>query len=110
MITVQEQRQPSFSVRIYIAGNLADAERICRQFCYDVGHCVTVSPTEYIYTGGQESGVIVGLINYPRFPKTPEQLMHDARILGVRLMDGLSQHSFGIEAPDETIWISRRPA
>lgn len=31
------------------------------------GLCVTVTPTTFIFTGGEESGAAVGLINYPRF-------------------------------------------
>lgn len=31
--------------------------------------CVTVTATEYAYPGGGENGVIIGLINYPRFPR-----------------------------------------
>lgn len=103
------ERQPSFSVRIAIAGDYQDATRICRQFCLDVGYCVTVEKAEYVYTGGQESGVIIGLINYPRFPKTPAEIVEVAEALGMRLMEGLCQHSFSVVTPVETIWFSRRP-
>lgn len=103
------ERQPSFSVRICIAGDFNDAQRICRQFCFDVGYCVTVERAEYIYTGGQEAGVTVGLINYPRFPRSPEQIVDVAEQLGLKLMEGLFQHSFSIVTPVETIWYSRRP-
>lgn len=103
------ERAPSFSVRICIAGNCDDAARICREFCFGVGYCVTVERAEYIYTGGQESGVVVGLINYPRFPATPEQITEKAEQLGMKLMEGLFQQSFSIVTPTDTIWFSRRP-
>lgn len=110
MKTIQSQRAESFPVRIYIAGDRRDATRICREFCFEVGYCVTVQSADYVYTGGQESGVIIGLINYPRFPQTPEQIVEAATTLGNRLMEGLTQHSFSIETPVETIWFSRRAA
>jgi len=103
------ERAPSFSVQICMAGNYDDAQRICRQFCFEVGYCVTVTRTEYVYTGGQESGFIVGLINYPRFPKAPSEITDTAEQLGMRLMEGLCQQSFCIVTPADTIWFSRRP-
>lgn len=110
MTNMTIQKASSFSVRIYIAGDRHDAERICREFCFEVGHCVTVQDAQYIYTGGQEAGVVVGLINYPRYPKDATQIQSDAEALGRRLMEGLSQHSFSVETPTETIWFSRRTA
>lgn len=100
---------PSFSVRICIAGNRADAARICREYCLEIGFCVTLEDAEYIYTGGQESGVVIGLINYPRFPATREEIEGKAIDLGIRLMEGMCQHSFSIVTPLNTFWYSRRP-
>lgn len=99
----------SFYANIYIAGDPSDAQRICRQFCNDVGLCVTVTPTTYIYTGGAEAGVIVGCINYPRFPDDNDAILGKAFDLAHRLMSGLFQHSFSIETPDKTHWVSVRP-
>lgn len=99
---------PSFCVRICIAGNRVDAARICREHCLAAGLCVTLENCDYIYTGGAESGVVVGLINYPRFPSTPEQITAAACVLGTSLMLGLSQQSFCVVTPTETIWHSRR--
>lgn len=58
----------SYPVSIFMAGDYNAAREICRAYCDEVGYCVTVTPTSYVYTGGEESGFIVGLINYPRFP------------------------------------------
>lgn len=94
--------------RIYIAGPVQEVERICRDFCLDVGLCVTVTPTSYIYTGGQEAGVVVGLINYPRFPSSSAEIDAKAEALGIRLLIGLAQLSFSVETPQRTRWFSRR--
>lgn len=94
---------------IFIAGDLAKAKQICREFCFEIGLCVTVAPVDYIYTGGEESGVRVGLINYPRFPVDKLELENKAYQLAQKLMFGLCQHSFSIVGPEKTEWFSRRP-
>lgn len=94
---------------IFVAGDLAQAKQVCGEYCYEVGLCVTVEPVEFIYTGGKESGVRVGLINYPRFPTTEEALREKASVLASFLMRRLSQHSYSIVGPRETEWFSRRP-
>lgn len=101
---------PSCPVSIFIAGDAARATRICRDHCDEVGQCVTVTPTTYVYTGGEEAGVIVGLINYPRFPSEPHEIWHKAETLALLLRDGLGQESFTIQAPDKTVWFSWRAA
>jgi hypothetical protein len=99
----------SYSISIFIAGDVQSAETICRAYCNEVGLCVTVTPTNYIYTGGSQSGVIVGLINYPRFPATPDEIWAKAEALGRRLLAGLYQESFTIQSPDKTVWFDGRP-
>lgn len=97
----------TYTADIYVAGPQAEAEGICRRFCLE-GLCVTVAPVEFIYTGGQERGVRVGLINYPRFPSTPEAIFAKAERLAEELIEGMHQHSASIVASDRTVWLSRR--
>lgn len=94
---------------IFMAGDLAQARQVCREYCFAVGLCVTVEPLAFIYTGGEEAGFRVGLINYPRFPATEELLRQRAVDLADRLMKQLCQHSYSIVGPRETEWFSRRP-
>lgn len=98
----------SYPVSIFMAGWLGDAYRVCRDYCDEVGLCVTVAATEYIYTGGSESGFVVGLINYPRFPADPEAIWQRAEELASILRERLGQESYTIQAPDKTVWISHR--
>lgn len=100
---------PTIRFDIYIAGDLAQAKQVCREYCFEVGLCVTVEPVTYIYTGGQEDGVRVGIINYPRFPKDEFGLRLLAGNLADLLMERLSQHSYSVVGPSETEWVSRRP-
>lgn len=98
----------SFTVRIWIAGNLERAEEICREYC-EQGMCVSITPMNYIYTGGEETGCVVTFINYPRFPRDPEDLLVHAENLAERLRIGLHQQSFSIEDPNRTRFFSVRP-
>ncbi len=107
------EKCPSYPVSIFIAvpsdpDTHEAVETVCRSFCDAVGLCVSVTRTEYIYTNGQESGVVVGLINYPRFPSLPEQIVEKAKALTLLLISTLNQTSASIQTPDETIWFSFR--
>lgn len=104
---IKEQSSPSCDVVIYVAGDYDDARRICRGWC-ERGACVSVQRVAYIYTGGEEVGVAVRFINYPRFPVEPAELMRKARELAETLIHGLHQSSASIVGPKETIWLSRR--
>lgn len=99
---------PTYTVQICMAGDTSHAKEICRAYCYAIGLCVTVEPTTYIYTGGEEQGFRIGLINYPRFPSEPEQIWKRARDLADQLTIALAQHSYLLIAPDKTLWYSRR--
>lgn len=100
---------PTIRFDIFMAGDIATAKAICRQYCFDVGLCVHVEPVDYIYTGGEEAGFKVGLINYPRFPTTSEALRTTAQTLAHLLMEGLCQHSYSIVGDDQSEWFSRKP-
>lgn len=99
---------PTIKFDIFMAGDIAQAKQVCREYCFKVGLCVTVEPVEYIYTGGQETGFRVGLINYPRFPATEELLLETATGLAHFLLARLCQHSFSIVGPRETLWFTCR--
>lgn len=95
---------------IFIAGRASDIEDQCRTYADEVGFCVTATPTTYIYRGGEEEGYIVGLINYPRFTKPPEEIWAHAEALAERLRVEAGQESYTIQAPDKTVWFSWREA
>lgn len=103
-----EARAETIRFDIFLAGDIAHAKRVCREYCFEVGLCVTVEPVDYIYTGGEETGVRVGLINYPRFPATEAELFEKAKKLAGRLLGHLCQHSYSIVGPRETVWFTRR--
>jgi hypothetical protein len=100
---------PTIRFDIFMAGDLSAAREVCREYCFAVGLCVTVEPVSYIYTGGEEAGFRIGLINYPRFPTDEAALSARANELAHMLMVRLCQHSFSIAGPKETVWFTRRP-
>lgn len=91
-MNVEVKSTPAEVVEIYIAGDYDKARDICRQWCAKIPRCVTVAKTSVIYTHGEESGVVVGLRSYPRFPQPP-QLMPLAEDLADMLMEGLCQRT-----------------
>lgn len=101
---------PTYTAAIYIAGDAHAAREACRAHCMEVGLCVTVEPLDFIYTGGAESGVRIGLINYPRFPAEPADIWAKAVSLAELLIVHLHQHSASVVATDRTLWLSRREA
>lgn len=94
----------TYNATIYIAGDLAQIQACCRHYCLS-GLCVTVTPTSYVFTGGQEDGAIIGLINYPRFPSEPEKIAERATALAKELMQKCCQRSCTVETPDESQYL-----
>ncbi len=97
----------TYWVKVFVAGNPTDAKRILAGECWHEGMCVTVTPTTFVYTGGMEEGVEVGLTNSPRFPTTPDKLLDRARTLAVVLRDGMYQKTALVQAQDVTEWLPR---
>jgi hypothetical protein len=52
--------------------------------------------------------MVIGLINYPRFPSDPTKIEARAIELGMRLREGLGQESFSVQTPTTTTWFSWR--
>lgn len=97
----------TYWVKIYISGPTDVIEQVCRGYCKQVGLCVTVTPTKFIYTGGEETGVEVGLVNYPRFPVEDfTALDKHAVVLGMDLLEATLQNSFMVMTPTITHWYS----
>jgi len=99
---------PTWYAKVYLSGDISVAKQVCRENCWRDGLCVTIEPCDYIYTGGQESGYCVGLINYPRFPSTPEAIIDRAKKLAILLLERTFQWYALIVTPNTTEWITVR--
>lgn len=84
---------------------IEEVEDICQNYVDRVKLGVTVTPTTFVYVDGSEDGAIVGLINYPRFPSTPEKIKETAIDLAKILKEELGQYRVSIVCTDETIML-----
>ena len=98
-----------YRVNLYIAGYPSEVRRSLSRQTFNIGLCVSWWPITFTYTGGIEEGVCCHFTEYPRFPKTKEEILETARLIAMQLLDDLNQWSVLLETPDEHIWITRRP-
>lgn len=104
-----EKTAATFWVKIFGSGPLHVVEQVCRKNCFEKGLCVTVEPMKFIYTGGEEQGYVVGLINYPRFPTSNFQEIEErAKELAFQLLDATYQHSVLVMTPITSYWYTKR--
>lgn len=74
-----------------------------------VGLGLTVTNTEFIYSGDCEPGLTVGLINYPRFPSTRSQIRAHAFAITEMLMECCGQLRASVVMTDKTTMLEDRP-
>ena len=98
----------AYKVEIFICGNPLTAEQLCRDYCDRIGQCVTITKTNYVFRGGNETGLIIGLINYARFPKAKTHIWQRAVDLAYKLKEGLHQGSFTIQDHERSVFVSTR--
>lgn len=92
---------------IYLAGDLCAIRECCRAHCDTVGLCVSVCASDYIYTNGGESGAAVGLVNYPRFPKSAAEFSEATRQLAEALLNECAERSLLIVERDFSTWLTK---
>lgn len=102
---------PTYTVQITMGGDIEYAKQLLRIESYppNEGLCVTIEPTTFIYTGGEEAGFVIRLVNYPRLPSRPEEIWERAKHIAERLILSLCQWTALLIAPDKTEWLNARP-
>lgn len=98
----------TYWARIYIAGPIEIAKQILREECLREGLCVTIESTNFVYTGGEEIGYVVELINYPRFPLAANIIWDRAWHILNLLLEKTFQHSALLMTPGVTKWVTKR--
>ena len=88
----------SFYADIHIGGDMQTIRQICREFCLQ-GLCVRITPCDFIFTGGSETGATVSLLRYRRFPSSTESLEQKAIELAEKLLVGCCQRSCTVQTP-----------
>lgn len=83
---------------------------VVQRYCDDVGLCVTITSTRFVFTGGYEMGFRVGLRNYPRFvTRESSELLAHAEKIGRAMAEAGDQGSFMIEEVGSCVyWFTRR--
>lgn len=105
---MENKAEDTFWAKIYLSGDLAVIKQACREYCM-MGLCVTIKEVLFIYTGGEEYGVEIGLINYPRFPDTKENIYAKTIKLAEICRDRTFQWSYLVMTPETTFYNSIRP-
>jgi len=82
-----------------------EAKDICQEYCNSVGLGLTIKPTHFGYKDGEEPGVEIGLINYPRFPKQDIEIKNISLELATKLKEHFKQIRVSIVFTDETIML-----
>ena len=82
--------------------SMEEVDKLCKDYCEEVGLCVSVSPVRYIHVSGTEDGCSITLINYPRFPATVEEILKKAFGLAKILKKAMRQHRVSIVCSDYT--------
>ena len=83
----------------------SEAKEICQKYCNEFPLCVTLKQNEYIYKDGNEIGFEIGLINYPRFPSTPNQITQKALDLAKIFRKEFNQYKVSVVCSDKTYMI-----
>ena len=82
-------------------------EGICQKYCDKIGLCVTVTPTKFIYTNGNEPGAAIGFINYPRFPERARSIRKKVMELAKLLLIGCKQYKVSVVFKNKTMMLER---
>lgn len=107
---------PTFSAKIFlgleegyggIVHTLDEVRLFCQNHCdvFQVG--LNIQQVEFFYVGGNEPGVSIEFIQYPRFPRHPEEIREMAIELAEILITIFRQQRCTIVCTDKTILIER---
>lgn len=101
----------SYNVQIWIGlresysevvHTMDEARLICDNYVNSVKDCITITPTEFRYVDGSEPGVIIGWIQYPRFPRKRKEILRRALRLADKMMYALGQMKVTITTPNKS--------
>ena len=84
---------------------IEEVEEILQNDCDTNGFAYTLTPTRFIYKNGNENGCIIGVINYPRFPRDKSWLKAKTYHLTQQLLKIFKQERISIVCTDDTIMV-----
>ena len=104
----------SFNIQIWLGlregytekkHDINDVYDVVYKVCQYPGNCLTVTPTRFIYKGGWEDGVVIGIINYARYPIGKMNHKYNALEIAERLKAHFKQQRVSITTPEKTYLI-----
>jgi len=104
-MNIKIKKSFAYSVDIFIGGNYEDAIRSCKKFT-ESGLCVTLERIDFVYTKGHETGIKIGVKNYPRFEANEKAIWATAELLASTLMFDLYQRSAMLCDHKKHVWLS----
>jgi len=87
---------------------MVEVKEICQEFVNEVKECVSITPTDFYYVNGFETGVVVGFIQYPRFPRKKKEIKSNAIKLAEMLMTRCNQYKVTITTPKKSIMLENK--
>lgn len=79
-----------------------EIDKVIQEWCNEKKQCVSVTDTKFIYVDGNEPGIIIGFINYPRFPYEKQEILDRALELGEILRTKFGQYRVSVSTPEMT--------
>jgi hypothetical protein len=105
---------PTYTADIYVGAREGYSDKIrepwefnkcVSDYVNEVKLAATITHLNFQYVDGNEPGVKVGLINYPRFPKSRQQIRDLAFSLAEKLKAEFKQERVTIVFPDDTVML-----
>jgi hypothetical protein len=114
MVSVKVHTVKTFTANIYLglkqgySGPITPADEVrawLQSFCNEARCGVSLSPTEFIYVDGSEPGLVIGFIQYPRFPRSIQEIKDLATRIAEGLLTLCQQQRVSIVFSDETVML-----
>ena len=89
-----------------------ETEQICQKYLdkiyqYKQHLGLAITPTNFLYRNGGENGFIIGLINYPRFPSSDEEITRKAIEIAKMFLNKFSQYRISVVTSNCTYLIDK---
>lgn len=103
--------EPTFTATIYVGAKehydgkihtQKEAQQVLQKYCNNTSCCITLDITQYIYKDGYESGFVIGLINYPRFPANKVEITKKALEIAELFLKKFNQYRISVVCSDKT--------
>lgn len=96
----------TFTASIYISITKQEAISLLSEYFGKMGMCATVTEIDFVFTGGRESGVCIGFINYPKYVNSPEEITQKVIEMANKMLTQVHQRSCSVVCSDRTYYLT----